>query len=266
MSWSRTLAELTSDVTDRCDVTGYTARHPTATVRRRVIESYQALRDLMTSLGSKRWIVGPISLNASSAAISTWVNIGYAVRCPLVSSAALPGPWTMTPYERPQLIEAYVSGQWRELKPIALGEMHDWYQQSGMLGQPQAWAFSGDVDGEATNAESTYGGQFSVFITPAFDPAGYPIRFYAQSVINVTDEDATSLTLDGPGFEWIIWDSVVKIVVRDSDQASIYAIASAERQRVEDRIIKGIQDERRNVVQRRDVFHGQSRFGRPRRF
>jgi hypothetical protein len=230
-----------------------------------VIESYQALRDLMTSLGSKRWIVGPIVLNASATAL--WTQLGYATRTPLMSSVTVPETGAVcTAYERPQLLEAYVSGQWRELKPIALGEMHDWYQQSGMLGQPQAWAFSGDVDGEATNDEATYGGQFCVLITPAFDPAGYPIRFYAQSVVNITDDDATKLTLDGPGFEWIIWDSVVKIAFRDSDQAAQYAMASAERQRVEDRILKGIQDEERNVVQRRDVFHGQSRFGRPRRF
>jgi hypothetical protein len=265
MSWSRTLAELVADVTDRCDVTGYVARHPTATVRRRIIESYQAMRDLMTSLGSKRWIVGPIVLNTASTV--TWINLGYATRVPLVSSVSTPGGASMTPYERPQMLEAYISGQWQELKPIALGEMHDWYSQaSGATGQPQAWAFSGDVDGEATNSESAYGGQFCVLITPAISPASYPIRFYAQAVIDITDADATVLTLDGPGFEWIIWDSVIKIIVRDSDQAAQYAIASAERQKCEDRIVRGIQDEQRNVVQRRDVFHGRSRFGRPRRY
>lgn len=253
--WSRTLGQLVSDVTDRCDTTGFTTRHPVATVRRRIIESYHALRDLMTSAGSKRWLVGPIALTTTSA---QWDHRGYCAQVPLAA-----GTSTMTPYERPLILLTQVDGIWTELKPIAVGEIFDFYQPSNGYGKPAAWALSGTP--EATATESTDGGQFTLSIAPDFDPTAYPIQFFAVSVIDVADSDSTTLTLDGPGFEWLVWDAVTKIAARDNDTANTYAIASAERQRAESRILAGIRDERKNTIQRRDVFHGRSRFDRARR-
>jgi len=254
MVWARTLAQIVSDVTDRCDVSGNTARHPLATVRARIIESYQALRDMMISEGSKRWIVGPRLLSATSG---NWTHMGYAARCALMVQA---GAGAATPYERPQLLEVYISGRWQLLDAVSVGELRDNYQQTGYR-QPQAWALIGNAD-EATGTETATGGQFAVLVAPDFDPASYPIQFYAASVINVTDADATTLTLDGPGFEWIIWDTVIKIAARDNDSANTYQIAQIEREKAETRIKHGIRSELRTTVQRRDVFGGNQRLRR----
>lgn len=262
MVWSRTLALLASDVADRCDVDGQAARHPPATVRRRVIESYQRLRDWMTSAGSKRWVVGPVSLSGSDL---TWVHPGgYCARVPL---GLFDPPNKVLPYERPHLVEAYIDSKWVELKPISVGEIHDYYQQQ-TRGRPAAWALTGNVNEvEATGDETSVliGGQFALVICPDFDPVAYPIQFYGQPVINITDADATTLTLDGPGFDWIIWDTVVKIAARDNDSQNTYQVAQIERQKCEDFIRAAIRSELQNVVQRRDVFHGNARYNRTRR-
>lgn len=255
--WSRTLAELVSDVTDRCDVTGFTARHSTAVVRRKVLESYQALRDWMTSAGSRRWSVGPVQLSMTLAQ-----HLEYCVQVPLMAGSGSP-----VPYERPSTLLTKIGGEWTELKPITVGELFDYCTPSDARTAPQAWALQGNpAQAQGIAAEGTVGGQFTLMISPDFDLTAYPIYMFAQSVIDVTDADGTTITLDGPGFEWLIWDAATKVIARDNDTAGTYAIAVAERQRAEDRILKGIADERQTVVQRRDVFHGRSRFGRGRRY
>jgi len=253
MAWTRTLGDLVSDVTDRCDVSGYTARHPLATVRRRVIESYQRLRDWMTSAGSKRWIMGPIAIDSTGANIE---HLGYGCKMPLIST----GLSTHT-YERVHLVEAQVAGRWQELRPITLGEIRDYYSTLNTYSQPQAWTL------EAGRAEATLStiAPFALIIAPDFDPTTYPLRVFAVFDTDVTDADATALNLDAPGFEWIIWDAVIKICARDNDSTNTYQIAMQERAKQEQQIMRTIRQETRNVTQRRDVFHGMGRFRLSRR-
>jgi len=262
MAWSRTLGDLVTDVSRRCDVDGYTARHSLASVRRLLIESYQRMRDWMTTAGSKRWIIGPITLDATGAGV---VSIGYARKLPMAVAAAGPGLSSHT-YERPHIVEAQVGGRWIELKPISLGEIRDYYSTGGSLAEPQAWTYVAAAP-EPTAAEnaSVVGAAFSLIIAPDFAPTGYPVRVYVLGDTTITDGDGTELYLDGPGFEWIIWDTVIKIAARDNDSNGTAQIALNERAKQEQQIKEAIAQESRNVHQRRDVFHGLVRYNRWRR-
>jgi hypothetical protein len=251
MAWSRTLALLVSDITDRCDVDGYTARHPTATVRRHVIESYQRLRDMMTSAGSRRFVVGPIQLAGTGGV----AQLGYATQIPLSNVAG-----TQT-YERISLVEVQIDNRWKELRPISAGELRDYYQTLSTFSIPEAWAYQGNA-AEATSS----GAAFCLLVAPAFDPATLPIRVYGVTDTTISDSDSTVLTLDAPGFEWIIWDVCIKIASRDNDSQGTYAIAMQERAKQEEQILKTVRNELRTSHQRRDVFHGMTRFRLTRRF
>ena len=242
MAWARTLGDLVTDVTRRCDVDGFTARHSTASVRRLIIESYHRLRDWMTSVGSKRWIVGP-----SLLAVSGEEHLGYACKVPLDGATRS--------FERIQLVEALINGRWQELTPISLGEIRDTYSIMNSYGQPSAWTYE-----SAMSEPTATGSAFDLIITPDFDPTSTSIRVYGIADTNITDDDATTLYLDGPGFEWIIWDAVIKISARDNDSANTAGIARAEREEQHQQILRSVRQEMRNVVQRRDVFHGTSRF------
>lgn len=250
MAWSRTLAQLVSDVTLRCDVDGYTARHPTANVRRLVIESYQRLRDWMTSNGSQRFVVGPIQLNGSTGI----EQLGYAVKIPLSNVAGSQS------YERLSLVEAQIDGRWRELRPVSVPELRDYYQSYSTSSLPEAWAYQGN------SAEATTAGAYCIIIAPAFDPSTLAIRVYGVTDTTLADSDSTSLTLDAPGFEWIIWDAVIKISARDNDSQGTFAIANQERSKQEGEILQAIRGEQRVTRQRRDVFHGLNRFRQTRRY
>lgn len=258
MAWSRTLAQLVSDVALRCDVDGYTARHPTANIRRLVIESYQRLRDWMTSNGSQRFVVGPITLDATGAGIE---QLGYAVKIPLVRTVPVqPSGIEVHYYERLSLVEAQIDGRWRELRPVSTPELRDYYQSYSTSSLPEAWAYEG------ASAEATSSGAYCVIIAPAFDPTTLPVRIYGVTDTTLADSDSTSLTLDAPGFEWIIWDSVIKISARDNDSQGTFAIANQERAKQEAEILQAIRGEQRVVRQRRDVFHGLNRFRQSRRY
>jgi len=248
--WTRTLALLVSDVTDRCDIAGFTARHPLATVRRHIIESYQALREMMIVAGSRRF-ASYYTLGVGTGLTPVAIGYGTVLRLGTNPSGSI------VPLEHPQIVEAYVSGTWVPLDAIDMPEASQWRTRS--TATPAAWCLTGWGYGDPTIDETAYGGMFSLLILPAFDASAYPIRVWAAPVINLTDADATTLTLDGPGFEWIIWDVVVKISARDNDSASTYQIAQIERDKTEARILAAVKTERRATVQRSDVFGGNSR-------
>lgn len=266
MVWVRTLAQLVTDVTTRCDVDGYVARHPPASVRRLVEESYQRLRELMTSAGSRRFIGGPFALSSNTRG-----DTGYGNIFPL-STTVTPGP-VLLPLERPISVEAKIASQWVELKSIGFGDVHDWFPAGSVTNRPEAWTLlglgaapiaAGGYGADPVFDETNNGGQFSILIVPHFDIAAYPIQVWASPVITITDADNTTLTLDGPGFEWIIWDVVIKISSRDNDSQGTFAIANQERTKAEILLRDAIRSENKTSPQRRDVFHG-SRMGRYRR-
>jgi hypothetical protein len=58
----------------------------------------------------------------------------------------------------------------------------------------------------------------------------------------------------------------IKIASRDNDSQGTYAIAMQERAKQEEQILKTVRNELRTSHQRRDVFHGMTRFRLTRRF
>jgi hypothetical protein len=247
--WTRTLANLVSDVTYRADIEGQTARHPLATVRRRLIESYQAFREMMIVAGSKRF-ASYYTIGVGTGV--TPASLGYGTQLRLSTSTS-----PIVPLEHPQVVEAYVNNLWMPLDCIDMPEASQWRTRS--TATPAAWCLIGPPSGDPITDETANGGMFSLLILPAFDTAVYPIRVWAAPVVNVTDSDSTTLTLDSPGFEWLIWDTVVKVCARDNDSTNTYQIAQIEREKVEKRLIDSVRAERKATAQRSDVFGGNAR-------
>jgi hypothetical protein len=248
--WARTLGNLVTDVQDRADVAGYIARHPPATLRRRVIESYHAMREMLLSWGSTRWSGLPFTLDPTLAVPLDSTGVIYSL-------SYTNGP--ENPIERPRLLEAQiVPGKWEELVPISLGDIAEYTVSN--ISRPRAWVLTGS-SGDPVLDETSLGGMMKVLIVPSF-PTTIVIRAWATSVINITDADATNLTLDGPGFDWIIWDAVIKIAARDNDSQNTYQIAQIERDKSEALLRAGVKNERRTSVQRRDIMGRSDRFSR----
>jgi hypothetical protein len=209
------------------------------------------MREMMITAGSRRF-ASYYTLGLATGIDPVDAGYGTVMRLATGVSGGV-----MTPLEHPQVVEAFVSGMWIPLDAIDMPEASQWRTRS--TATPAAWCLVGLAGGDPTSDETRYGGMFNLLILPAFDTAAYPIRVWAVPVVNVTDADGTTLTLDGPGFEWIIWDVAAKISARDNDSAGTYQIAQVEREKVEQRILAAIKSERRATVQRSDVFGGNSR-------
>lgn len=239
MAWSRTLGDLVSDVSDRADVAGFTTRHPTSTIRRRLIESYHALRDWMTTHGSNRWMAPyPIELDPALA-----TPFDYGIRYSLVELTS------GKVFEKPIKVEYYTSNKWLELQPATLGDVYNYTAQ--VINNPQIWIPLGFA-GEPTSQANAYE---QILICPTKTTA-FRIRCWGVPNMVLPDADGYTLYLDGPGFDWLIWDTVIKITARDNDAQNTYQIAMAERAKIEEAIKANIRTEARAVPQRRDVFHG----------
>lgn len=243
MAWSRTLGGLVLDVTDRADVSGFVARHPVGTVRRRVIESYRAMRGWMIDQGSLRWMTSRPALLDSAQAVPA----DYGIHYPLIDSIG-------NRYCKPQKVETLLAGRWRELPPGVLGDVYQFAPQ--ISNEPQMWiptGFNGFPSGAPSEPSTIDYATESIFVIPVTN-TNYPIRIWASSLINLEDNDASELFLDGPGFDWIIWDCVIKITARDNDSKNTYAIALREREKVEEQIKANIRTEVKSRGPRRDVF------------
>lgn len=238
MAWSRTLGDLVTDVTDRADVSGFTSRHPTLTIRRRVLESYHALRGWMIDSGSMRWMYPfPVQLDRTQA-----VQGDYGTHYPLVNAGA-------ASFCKCRKVEVSIGGKWVELPCGVLGDVYDY--TASPVGEPRMWIPTGFNNAEPT---STTGAIESIFIVPAIVPTSWVVRVWAHPIMVVVDDDASRLVLDGPGFEWLIWDCVVKIAARDNDSQNTYTIAVREREKCEEQIRRNIATEVQATGQRRDVF------------
>jgi len=226
-------------------VAGYTTRHDPNLLRRRVRESYHALREMVTNAGSKRFVTGPLSLVTTSP-----VQLGYANAYPIASGTSP----DYSPLEHIARVEAYLLNRW---EPLEATNSADAYSYSSQLGnqRPEAWYIYGNPQVEGFN-EGTAGGAFMLAICPQHNPATQ-FRIWGVPAINVTsfaDADGTNVTLDGPGFEWLIWDCLVKIAAKDNDSSNTYQISVGERQKAEERIMTTVSNEKHVAAPRSDIF------------
>jgi hypothetical protein len=89
---------------------------------------------------------------------------------------------------------------------------------------------------------------------PYLGDGSCPIRLWGLPELTITDADATCLTLDGPGFDWLILHAALKIAVRDNDSSNNYQMLKAELADAEKIIRDAIAREISVPVRRRDVF------------
>jgi len=267
LSWARTLGDLTTDVTDRVDVTAFTGRHPANTVRRRLIESYQRLREWMTDAGSNSWVGGPYLLDQREP-----VLLDYGCSLPLKATYQT-GPMgtsqarTFTHVRR---MEAFYLQGWREVPRQTVFAADTWvnyqYQRyplefflTGQGLDPNGGSFiSGEPISQTTapNLE----GQLRVVLMPYLGDGSCKIRIYGMHSLDIVDDYNTRITLDTTGFDWMVYDACLKIVIRDNDSQALYAMLQSERAQAEALIRKSIAREISVPQRRRDVFETSDRY------
>lgn len=270
MSWSRTLGDLTTDVMDRVDVTSFFARHPQNTVRRRLIESYQRLREWMTDAGSNFWIGGPYLLDQYNPLL-----VDYGCSFALKSSHRIGSTdsYSTQTFDHLRRVEAFYQTGWHEVPRQTIFSADTWVSYSGarypleffLVGQgydlPNG-ALSNWRSADPTSQTTTPNqeGQLRIVIMPYLGDGSCPIRIYGMPSIDIADDYNTRLTLDTPGFDWLIYDTCVKLVIKDNDSQQLYQMLQNERAQAEATIRKSIARETSIPTRRRDVFEISDRY------
>jgi hypothetical protein len=261
MAWVRALSELVTDVQDRADVAGFTGRHPAATIRRRIIESYHRLREWMTDAGSSAWVGGPYLLDQSHA-----IDIEYGALVPLQSTAGQ----TTVAIDHVRRLEAFYLTRWHEVARVTSTDADKWSNYAYvkypiefvLVGRGQNVAGSTlllpdplttQAGTPAADVADTSGVQ-RVLCMPYRGGGTIPLRVWGMPELVIADADATCITLDASGFDWLILHAAVKIATRDNDSQSAYAMLSNELREAERVIRATIFRECSVPVRRRDVF------------
>ena len=270
MVWARTLGDLTTDIADRVDLTAFRNRHPPETIRRRLIESYQRLREWVTDAGSSMFIGGPYLLFQGNPQI-----LGYGCSLPLrtIHDTANPGDITGTQsLTHIRRVETQYLDGWREVPRQTIFSADTWIDFHGTR-YPLEFFVTGqgyNVDGTLGNFQSadpiapvnsTYvAGQMRIVLMPYLGDGSYPVRIYGMPSLDIADDYNTKLTLDSTGFDWLIYDAALKLVLRDNDSQGLYQMVSNERSQAEATIRKTISRELSVPTRRRDVFEIADRY------
>lgn len=271
MSWSRTLGDLTTDVVDRVDVSGYAGRHPLETVRRRLIESYQRLREWMTDAGSNFWIGGPYLLVQTSPEV-----LDYGCSFPLKTSRLVGMSNQIQTLCHLRRVETFWKQGWQEVRRQSIFAPDTWVGYNGER-YPQDFFLTGqgsNVDGAigqsadplSQTTSPNQDGQLRIVLLPYLGDGSCPVRMYGMPSLDIVDDYNTRLTLDTPGFDWLIYDAAIKLVVRDNDSQQLYQMLQNERAQAADTIRKSIARETSIPTRRRDVFATGDRYRHRRGF
>jgi hypothetical protein len=261
MAWSRTLANLVADVQDRADLGGYTLRHPPDKILRKLVESYQSLREWMTDAGSMAWVGGPYAIKASAGMIPC----EYGISVPLISEVS-GGAFTFV-ISHLYRLEAFYQGRWHAVDRVGFDERVKWSGGGSSTGLPLEYC----VLGRGANLDGTIGelpeptatltadlrGMSHILVMPMqayANPPAYPLRMFGMPSLTIAQSEDTQLTLETTGFEWLILDAMVKCIMRDNDSDGRYQMATTERANAEKRIRDSIRSEFKSSAQRSDVF------------
>ena len=271
MVWSRTLGDLATDIADRVDLTSLSKRHPPNTIRRRLIESYQRLREWVTDAGSNMFVGGPYLLSQQFPSI-----LDYGCSFPLQSIHTNgSGQIDATSFQPPlhvRRVEAKYLNGWREVARQSIFSADSWLGYSGTR-YPREFFVTGqglNLDGTNANfvssdpavqAPATFtDGQLRIVLMPYLGDGSVPIRVYGMPSVNIVDDYQTVLTLDSTGFDWLIYDAALKLVVRDNDSQGLYQMVQNERATAEATMRKSIARELSVPVRRRDVCESLDRY------
>ncbi len=232
MTRSVTVTQLLDDIKDQADTLGTDLRHDPTRMLRKVNQSHQRFRELVTKEGLN------LFLTPSSGTLTPGVESPYGFRTLSLSS--------VTDLVRPVGLDITVNGLVTTLYSIPF-EHRNSYGGGTSTSVPEAWAQYNLT---------------SLAILPAPDIA-YPYTlWYLPRPNDLTMNDS----LDGvAGWEdWIMWDVVCRLLVRDQGSQAL-AIAQQERQAVQLDIMKNAQLVNRGGPKSigRDTF-GQRHIGRSR--
>jgi len=274
MTWARTIDDLVADVQDRIDIAGFQSRHPPATIRRRLIDSYHRMRDWMTSAGSDRWVGGPWLLDQS---LTNALAVEYGVIYPSLCIPIPPAPaGTKLNIEHIRRVEALYNNEWHTVERVGLPAMQKWSNYHGtrypeefvMLGRgfadPSQTAYQQADPVVAGTSDTAATQQVNILLAPYVD-SSIPVRIYGVPSFTMPIDGLYSLHLDGPGFDWIVIHACTKIAVRDADSGAVYQMLKQELAEAEKIIRDSILKESTTALRRGPVDDRRDRrhWGRP---
>lgn len=249
MARTRTLANLRADVRYRGDIEGLTDRHPDANVNRLINESWQALRELVTDIGSDLYLTvvsgtlssGAVATVGGQAATYTHAEIDWPSDC-------------IAPYH----LTIKYQNRVFSLDPMPLSALVDFQHGDSQTGFPEGF-HPYNVGAES----GTSVGTGKIMVMPAPEQDFEYVLWYLPAWTDLTNDTHVFNGVAG-WEEWVVWDCVVKIAARDNDMLNTYDIAEKERERAWARIAKSAGKRQRAMPMRRRDQRGQ-RLRRPAR-
>ena len=231
MARTRSLANLLTDIRWQADQLGATVRHDDPSLTRALNQSIQRYREWLSEQGS------PLYLTPKSGTLTVGATAPYAFGTLDMSA------WSPTAVHIYQL-EVTVNGRILPVPQIPF-EHRNQYQGS--------YPYSGQQTGIPIGF---FRFQNTLGIVPA--PTGaYPYTaWYMPLFADLSGSD----TFDGiAGYEeWLIWDVMVKLIVRDQEPER-YQMAAAERDRIQADILQRLRQDRPSVTRREDVRNMRNR-------
>lgn len=228
MARTRALSQILTDIRWQSDQLGATLRHDDPSLTRAINQSIQRWREWVCEQGS------PLYLTPHSGTLTVGPTAPYAFGT-LDFSA-----WTPTALHIYQL-EVTVNGQILDVPQLPF-EQRNQYQ--GVFG-PTPTGSTQSIPVGFFRYNSILG------IVPPPQSA-YPYTAWYMGLF--TDLSAPSDTFDGiAGWEeWLNWDVLIKILVRDRDQEA-YSTATTERDRLQADFEQRLRSDRPSVVKRYDL-------------
>jgi len=225
---TRTLALMREDLRWQADQLGATLRHDNPSLTRVINQSIQRWREWVSEQGS------PLYLTPHSGVLVVGPTAPYAFGAIDFSA------WVPTPVHI-YLMEVTVNGQILDVPQIPF-EQRNQYQ--GIFG-PTPTGSTQSIPVGFIRYANTLG-----IVPPPQSAYPFTVWYMGLGTDLVADVDA----FDGiAGWEeWVIWDCLIKILVRDHD-AGAYAVATAERDRLQSDFLQRLRQDKPSVSKRYDL-------------
>lgn len=227
MSRTRTLTQMLTDVRWQADQLGAVLRNDDTGITRALNQSIQRYREWLSEEGN------PLYLTPHSGTFAVGATAPYSFGTVDMSS------WSPTPVHVYSL-EMTVNGRVLDVPQIPFEQRNDYQSRYAdpILGNQSGFPVG------FFRQQSTLG------IVPP--PSGaYPYTAWYMPLL--PDLVSGGDTFDGvAGYEeWLVWDVLVKLVVRERE-GELYAIATAERERLQADILQRLRQDRPSVTRRQD--------------
>lgn len=228
MARTRTLAQMRTDLRWQADQLGATLRHDDASLNRIINQSIQRWREWVSEQGN------PLYLTPHAGTFAVGPTAPYAFGTIDFSL------WNPLPVHIYQM-EATVNGQILDVPQLPF-EQRNQYQ--GVYG-PIPTGSTQSIPVGFFRYGTTLG-----IVPPPQSAYPYVVWYMGLGADLVADGD----TFDGvTGWEeWLTWDCLIKIIVRDHDQGA-YATATTERDRLQTEFQQRLRQDRPSVAKRYDL-------------